>query len=725
VGVPISFAESVTAPAGTGTTLVPTIPSHQEDDVLILQAGWKGNQAPTTLTGWTLYFSQATGTATNGCGQGVWWRRVAPAETVTSPTLTIGATAVERRGIVYCIRGADIDNPSNTFWQKQQTVGNSATPTPPGITTLAPNYLLLHMVTCRGNSAITPPTGYNEEQDSAEGTTICTEGSTKTQTTAASVSGQAASISSNRWVAAIIAIPSPDYPYFRSQTSQTATATSITGTLPTGTTAADFYGRKDLIIATVEAAGTAPTPNVGGDWTEIATWTTTTSGGATSIGKYWALYDGSISLQFNRSGSGEISLQLCTYRNPHQTTPIGNVNVRQNASSTSGTWNALTRSFTKVTINASCVADATPTHTSPAGWTERSDGNGISTTDQIFEAAGSTASASFTLSTASPNAAGLVEIKSHASESAAATLERSAALDGVGGIASSATFFTILERNTAVSVTASVTAAGARVADRSAAIGAAGDIASAGEAFTLIEGAAALDASGTIAVSGVRVFDRSTETSVAASITVAAEFFSILERSVALDATASITAAGARVVDRSVAFNGTGAITVSGEAFTLFEAAAAFSTSAAIVSSGEFFSVLQTSSAVDAAALINVSGVRVVSAASMINAAGFVSVSGTVISGSETHERSVSFDAVVATVSSGLTIRERGVVIGTAVEIVTGYQRELLRAVGITATVTIAAAAVIDGGVVFNPTNVFNTDREMRILSISREGRIG
>jgi hypothetical protein len=109
----------------------------------------------------------------------------------------------------------------------------------------------------------------------------------------------------------------------------------------------------------------------------------------------------------------------------------------------------------------------------------------------------------------------------------------------------------------------------------------------------------------------------------------------------------------------------------------------------------------------------------------MIDAAGFVSVSGTVISGSETHERSVSFDAVVATVSSGLTIRERGVVIGTAVEIVTGYQRELLRAVGITATVTIAAAAVIDGGVVFNPTNVFNTDREMRILSISREGRIG
>lgn len=414
MGVPVSQAEAVTAPAGTGTTLVPTIPSHQEDDVLILQAGWKGNQAPTTLTGWTLYFSQATGTATNGCGQGVWWRRVGVAETITSPTLTIGATAVERRGIVYCIRGADIDNPSNTFWQKQQTVGNSASPTPPGITTLAPNYLLLHLVTCRGNSAITPPTDYSEEQDSAEGTTICVEGSTKTQTTAATVSGQAASISSNRWVAAIIAIPAPDYPYFRAQTSQTANSTLVVGNLPTGTTAADFYGRKDLIIATCEAAGTAPSPNTPGDWNTIGTWSTTTSGGATTVRQAWALYDGSIDPQWNRTGSGEISLNLSVYRNAHQTVPIGNVNVRQNASSTTSTWDALTRSATRSTVAAMCVADGVPSYTAPAGWTEREDGLGMTCADQIFEAGGSTPSASFTLSTASPTAVGLVEILSHA-----------------------------------------------------------------------------------------------------------------------------------------------------------------------------------------------------------------------------------------------------------------------------------------------------------------------
>lgn len=416
MGVPVPQNEQISAPSGTSTTIAIglTSLSYQEDDVIEIQVGWKGNQAPTILTGWTHRFTNTTGTAANGCGQGLWWRRVGPSETISDPTLTIGTTAVERRAVACVYRGADIDNPANTFWQKQQTVGNSASPTPPAITTLAPNYLLAHYVTCRGNSAITPPTGYTEQQDSAEGTTICVNVSTKEQATAASISGQAASISSNRWVAAIIAIPSPDYPYFRSQTSQTATATSITGTLPTGTTAADFYGRKDLIIATVESPGTAPSPNVPADWTSIATWETTTSGGATTVRQYWALYDGSIDPQFNRTGSGEISLNLSTYRNPHQTSPIGNVNVRQNASSTTSTWDALTRSSTKSTVAAMCVADGTPSYTAPAGWTEREDGFGMTCADQIFEDGGSTASASFTLSTASPTAVGLVEILSHA-----------------------------------------------------------------------------------------------------------------------------------------------------------------------------------------------------------------------------------------------------------------------------------------------------------------------
>jgi hypothetical protein len=414
VGVPVPQDEAVTNPGGTGTTITPTISTHTEDDLLIIQVGWKGNQAPTVLTGWNNWFTTTTGTATTGVGQGVWWRRVNPSETVTSPTLTLGATAVERIAICYTIRGADIDNPANTFYQRQQTVGNSTSPAPPSITTAAPNYLLLHLVSCRGNTSVTEPSGYTEQQDAAVSSTIAVGGSTKTQANAATVISQTAAISSNRWVAAIIAIPSPDYPYFRAQTSTTVTATSVTGTLPTGTTAADLYGRKDLIVATVEAAGTVPSPNTGADWTEIATWSTTTSGGATTVRQYWALYDGSIDLQFNRSGSGEISLNLSTYRNPHQTTPIGNVNVRQNASSTTSTWDALTRAASKSTVIAMCIADGTPTYSPPAGWTEREDGLGMTGADQIFEDVGSAASASFTLSTASPTVAGLVEVRSHA-----------------------------------------------------------------------------------------------------------------------------------------------------------------------------------------------------------------------------------------------------------------------------------------------------------------------
>lgn len=412
MAVPVPQSEEVSAPSGTATTIVIglTTLAYEEDDVIEIVVGWKGNQAPTALTGWTHRFTNTTGTATTGCGQGIWWRRVAPSETISNPTLTIGGTAVERRAVASVYRGADVDNPANTFWQKQQTVGNSATPTPPTVTTLAPEYLLAHSVTCRGNSAITPPTGYTEQQDTAEGTTICVEVSTKTQLTAAAVSGQAAAISSNRWVAAMIAIPSKDYPYFRSGAQATASSTSVTPALPTGTTAADFYGNKDLIIATAEAAGTAPVPNTPGDWNEITEWSTTTSGGATTTRKWWALYDGTIDRQFNRTGSGEISVCLTTYRNCNQTDPIGNTGVRQNASSTTSTWNALTRSNSKVAVQATCIADNTSTYTSPAGWTERMDGLGIAHSDQIFDAAGSTASASFTLSTASPTLVGLLEL---------------------------------------------------------------------------------------------------------------------------------------------------------------------------------------------------------------------------------------------------------------------------------------------------------------------------
>lgn len=403
-------------PTGTGTTCPSTVPTHQEDDILIAQFGWRGNQNATVLTGWNHYFTSPTGTASNGCTQGLWWRRVAPAETVTAPTLTIGTTAVERKSNIVRIRGADIDNPANTFWQKQQTVGNNASPTPPGVSLPAPLYQLLHFVTCRGNSAVTQPTDYTELADVAEGTTLCVEVSFKDQLLSGSVSGQAASISSNRWVAAILAIPSPDFPYFRSQTSTTATDTSVTGTLPTGTTDVDFYGRADGMLALVKAAGSgiAITPGDSINWVNVPNWDIDTSTGSDSIEVFFTEYASGRSLLFSRPTSGVISVQLLTYRNIHQTAFIGNASAKTQAG-TPSTFDAQARQNTKSTVVSAIVADADTNnvHTAPSGFTEHSDGLGIGTADQIFDAGGTTPSGSW-VTTNAANVVGLIELLSHA-----------------------------------------------------------------------------------------------------------------------------------------------------------------------------------------------------------------------------------------------------------------------------------------------------------------------
>lgn len=402
-------------PAGTGTTCPSTAPSHTEDDILICQFGWKGNQAPQVLTGWNLWFSQATGNAGNGCGQGLWWRRVNPSETVAAPTLTIGATAVERKCHMVRIRGADIDNPANTFWLKQQSVGNNATPTPAGVTLLAPGYQLLHFVTCRGNSSITQPTDYTELADAAEGTTLCVEVSFKDQATAGTISGQAASISSDRWVSAIVAIPSPNYPYFRSQTSQSTTGTQITGTAPTGLTNDDFYDRADGILMIAKAAGNVTvTAQDTAQFTKLTEFSRILGSDADTCEVFYGKAGATNNLQVNRSTSGLIVLQVIAMRNVHQTDFIGNAHSRNNAG-TPAPWDSQGRQNTKSTVLAIICADAETNNvnTAPSGYTEVSDGLGIGAAYQIFEDGGSTPSDNWTTTNAA-NVAGLIEILSHA-----------------------------------------------------------------------------------------------------------------------------------------------------------------------------------------------------------------------------------------------------------------------------------------------------------------------
>lgn len=414
------FNAVATNPGGTGSTITVTLSTHAVNDLLIIFVGNTGNTLWTgNPTGWSRIDQRTVGASSNGV-VGTWlWRKVVSGDTLplTNPVCTLGAT-VTRAATCRTVRGADLQDPFilPEYGDRGFGVGTSNPVRPPAITTHFPEGLILHCYAQRAATAAPDPSGYTADAEVVISGTLVVNASSKVeadQNTA--LSNQDASPTSGaRWTSGIICIPSPDYVYYRSGSQAlTASGTSATPSLPTGTLSSDWRSNKELLIATVEAAGT-PTisPQVGADWTEIGTWATTTSGGGTTVRKYWALYDGSINLQFNRSTTGEIAVCVTGYRNSHQSSPIGNTNTRQNASSTSSAWDALNRSSTRSTMSATCVADSAPAFAAPAGWTERMDGNGIVCADQVFNATGSTASAAFALNSASPTVVGLVEVLS-------------------------------------------------------------------------------------------------------------------------------------------------------------------------------------------------------------------------------------------------------------------------------------------------------------------------
>lgn len=416
---PTVFNAVATNPGGTGSTLTPNLSTHAANDLLILYVANTGNVLWTgNPTGWSRIDQRTVGTSSNGI-VGTWlWRKVLPSDSLplANPVCTLGAT-VTRLATCRTIRGADLESPFVTpnYGQRGFSTGTANPIRPPTVVTPAPEMLALHCYGSRTATNAPDPTGYTQDAEAiVSGALVINAGSQVIADQNTTLSNQDASPTSGaRWASGVICVPGTDYPYYRSgsQGSQLS-GTSVNVALPAGTLSSDVNGNKDLIIATVEAAGTAPSPNTSADWTEIAAWSSTTSGGATTVRKYWALYDGSIDARFNRTGTGEISACLTTYYNCHQTTPVGNSDADPRASSTTSTWDALSRSYSHSLVQATCVADAVPTFIAPAGWSERMDGLGITCADQTFNAVGSAASASFTLSTASPTLVGLVEIKS-------------------------------------------------------------------------------------------------------------------------------------------------------------------------------------------------------------------------------------------------------------------------------------------------------------------------
>jgi hypothetical protein len=417
VATPVTQASVATNPGGTGTTIVPTLPTHAVNDVVEIFVGNTGNVTWTAPAGWTRKHQSTVGTSSTGLVGTLLYRRVLSGDTLplSSPTCSLGAT-VTRSAVALTIRGSDVEGVYTLpEWAATNTTTGTANPVrPPTVVTPAPEMMVHHYYCQRSATNAPEPSGYTQNQEVIiSGTLVVNVSEKNVADQNTSLANQDVSPTSGvRWVGMISCAPSPDYVYYRSGAQANATATSVTPALPTGTSSSDWRGNKDLIVATVEAAGTAPSPNTPADWTEIVSWSTTTSGGATTVRKYWCLFDGSMDRQFNRSGSGEISACLTTYRNPHQTAPIGASDADGRASSTTSTFDAITRTYTKSTVQATDVADGVPTFTSPSGWTERMDGLGITCSDQVYDAAGSSASASFTLSTASPTLVGLVEIKS-------------------------------------------------------------------------------------------------------------------------------------------------------------------------------------------------------------------------------------------------------------------------------------------------------------------------
>lgn len=420
MAAPIVFASAKTEPGSTGTAITPTLSTHAANDVLEIFVGNTGNAAWTAPAGWTIKQQTIIGTSANGCVGTLLYRKVLPGDTLplASPVCNLNATVTR---FAHCVtkRGADVEG---VFvlpeWGNFGVASGTANPVrPASVTTLAPEMHVTHYYVQRAATNAPDPSTYTQIQESIASGTLVVNSSEKTVAAQNTVlSNQDASPTSGaRWVSMIVCTPSPDYVYYRSGTQALqANSTNVIGTLPAGTSSSDWRTNKDVVKVVVQAAGNniAIAPNVPADWTEITGFATNTSGNGTTVRQYWAYYDGSLSLQFNRPTSGEIGISVTTYRNCDQTNPIGSVNVRQNASSTTSTWDALTRSETKSTVTVTCVADGTPTYTAPSGWTERMDGNGIVGADQVFDAGGSAASASFTLSAANATAVGLVELLS-------------------------------------------------------------------------------------------------------------------------------------------------------------------------------------------------------------------------------------------------------------------------------------------------------------------------
>lgn len=425
MATPITVASVVTNPGGTGSNIVPTLPSHQADDVIEIFVGKTGNVAWSAPAGWTIKHQSIVGTSSNGTVGTLLYRRVLSTDSLPlpNPTCNLGAT-VTRGAIAITKRGADTESVYNSAsWGATSTTTGTANPIRPfSVVTPAPEMLVHHYYCQRTATNAPEPTGYTEDQQIIISGTLVLNVSEKNvadqQTT---LNNQDASPTSGaRWVGMISCTPSSDYPYYRAGSqATTASGTSVTPAKPTGTTDNDTRGNADVMIITVEGSGSTTLAMADtGLWNEVGgAWSGTTGGGGSSVKKFWCYATLTPNMQATRTGTGEISACVTTYYNCDQSNPIGVFDADARASSSAPTFDAITRGSTKSVVTATVVADGTPTFAFPGGWTERMDGLGIGCGDQTYNAVGDSASGSIGLSAASPTLIGLLELIGIASAS--------------------------------------------------------------------------------------------------------------------------------------------------------------------------------------------------------------------------------------------------------------------------------------------------------------------
>lgn len=416
---PTVFDSLATNPGGTGSTLTVNLSTHAVDDILAIFLPKTGNAAWTVPAGWLAVDQRSVGTASTGV-HGSWFvRKVLSGDSLplADPVCTLGAT-VTRTAACLTVRGGDLEGIFVTpnYGARGFSTGTSNPVRPPTVINPAPEMLVIHGYGSRTATNAPDPSGYTQDEEVViSGTLVMNVSHKEVADQNTTHNNQDASPTSGvRWVAGILCIPSRDYPYYRAGSqATTASGTSVTPIKPTGTTNSDVRGNKDVMVITVEGSGSTTLAMADtGLWNEVGgVWSGTTSGGGSSVKKFWCYATATPNMQATRTGTGEISACVTTYYNVHQTSPIGAFDADARASSTISTWDTITRGTDRAVVQATCVADAVPTFNSPNAWIERMDGLGISCADQTYNAAGTSVTNNFVLSSASPTLVGLLELK--------------------------------------------------------------------------------------------------------------------------------------------------------------------------------------------------------------------------------------------------------------------------------------------------------------------------